>query len=134
MTFIRQTAEKRWNGVAVDIIAAALALRFEDVVAACVRVEREGFGGRAGGGGVERVDGSKGGADRGGGCRVGDEAGEMRGGGCGEDLLDFFGTGEVGEDGGAFDGGGSLEMGSRAPGGGGGEVVGWGVAGAEVEG
>ena len=37
----------------------------------------------------------------------------MRGG---EDLLDFFGAGKMGEDGGAFYGGAALEMVSGVPG------------------
>ena len=47
-------------------------------------------------------------------------------------MLDFFGAGELGEDGGAFYGGGPFEVVPCGPGGGGG-VFGWGVEGTEVD-
>lgn len=57
----------------------------------------------------------------------------MGGVGRREDLLDFFGAGEVGQDRGAFDRGAAFEVEARGPGLWGREVCG-GVAGAEVEG
>ena len=61
---------------------------------------------------------------------VGEEA--LEGVGRGEGLLDFFGAGEVGEDGGALDGAAAFKVVAGGPGGGV-VVLGWGVEGAEVD-
>ncbi len=60
------------------------------------------------------------------------EAGEVIGRDGRQDLLDLFGTGEVGKDGWAFDGSRAFDVVAGRPGGGG-IVFGWGVEGAEVD-
>ena len=55
----------------------------------------------------------------------------LKGGGGGEGLLHFFGTSEVGENGGALDSGAAFKVVAAGPGGGI-VVFGWRVEGAEV--
>lgn len=98
---------------AVDVVAAALALRLEHVGGGARGIRGERFGVLARGGAVERVDGGEGSADAGQKGGVGrKEAFEMGGRGRGECLLDFLRPGQVGEDGGAFDRGAPFEMGA----------------------
>ena len=69
-----QTREEPRYSAPVDIVAPALALRFEHVPRALPRGGSEAFGCLAGGGGVQGVDGSEGGAHAGGGGGVGQKA------------------------------------------------------------
>lgn len=116
---------------AVDVVPAAFALGFEDVVLGVL-----GGGGEGEGGGVREGElrGECGAEGLEGGRRVvGEVVGEVVGGGGGEELLDFLAAGEVQEDGGAFGGAGAFEVVARGPDRGVG-VFGGGVEGAEVDG
>lgn len=139
----------RRDGGPVEVVAAALALGLEDVFLAGSWVGRQAAGGLAGwGGGVHGIDVCEGAPEGREGCwvgRGGDEALEgWGGGGLGvgeggggdglggrEDLLDFFHACELGKHGGASDGGGAFNLVAGFPGGGGG-VVAWAVARAQV--
>lgn len=120
---LRDLRQKTRDGGSVNVIPAALALGFEDVTLGRARVGREFLCFAAGGRVVEGVDGCEGVADTGGDVRGAEEACEVRGRRGGEDLLDFLAAREVGEDGGAFDGGAAFEVVAGGPGGGG-RVVG----------
>lgn len=111
------------DGGAVDVVAAALALRLEHVALALLRVEGQLAGLLAGGRGVERVDVGEGGLEvlerrvRGG----GQEAVEDRGRRCGrvgrrQHLLHLFRAGDLRQDRGALDGGGALQVVPGLPG------------------
>lgn len=133
---VTQLLQKPGDARPVNVVPTTLALGFQDVVLGFCFIRGYSDGVLAGGGGVEWVDGRERGTDAvdggRGGSGGGEEAGEVRGRGGGEFLLDLFGAGKVGEDRRAFDRCGALEVEARAPGGGG-RVLGWGIAGSEVE-
>ena len=129
--------EERWDVGPVDVVAAAFALGFQDVVFCAFGVEREFdafLGGVVGvGHGVLRGEGLSEGIV---GCLwlAWEEVREVVWSGRfgGEDLLDLFRAGELEEHCWAFYGGATLEVVACCPGCGGG-VLCWGVEGAEVD-
>ena len=131
---VAQGSEEGGDLSPVDVIATAFTLGFEHVIRAFLRIGGYGDGGLTGRGIIERIDCSEGIADtvdHVGVIRGGEETSEVRGFGRCKLLLDLLGAGEMGEDGGAFDRCGALEIEAGAPGEWGG-VFGGGVAGAEV--
>lgn len=98
---------------AVDVVAAALALRLEHVRGRAGGIGGERDGVLARGGAVERPDGGKRAADAWEDGRVGrQEAFEVGGRRRRERLLDFLRAGQMREDGGAFDRGAAFEVGA----------------------